>query len=177
MTDPAATPADLPKPRVTARDREFRRLQILARLQEGWSYEAIAWEAGLSRERVRQIIEETIESREVNTSRDHVRLQIMRLDPALRLAAEKVAKGDLRAVDRLLRVLDRLDKYQTTAAAVLRVDDGEDLKVKLLAKFERVAEAHRQAQEAKRALEEAQAEETHPEPDSGKNAHFAFFER
>ena len=166
MTAPA-TPDQPPKPRVTARDRELRRLRILARLQEGWSYEAIASEAGLSRERIRQIVEETIEQREVNRSCDHVRLQMMRLDPALRLAAEQVAAGDLRAVDRLLRVMERLDKYQTMAAAALRFDDGEDLGPKLLAKFERAAEAHRQSEEAKRAAEAAFQTGVSEPPSSG----------
>ena len=106
------------KPRFTAKDRDDRRMRIFARLQEGWSYEAIAAREGLTRERIRQIAAETLAGRSVDASRDHLRLQIARLDPALRLAAEQVAAGDLRAVDRLLRVLDRLDKYQGAAAAM-----------------------------------------------------------
>jgi hypothetical protein len=104
------TPA---RPRVTAADRARRRLRIFTRMQEGWSYEAIAEEEKLSRERIRQIVKQSLDRREVDPSADYLRLQIARLDPALRLAAAKVAAGDLRAIDRLLRVLDRMDKYQS----------------------------------------------------------------
>jgi hypothetical protein len=106
-----------PRPRVTAADRAQRRLRIYARLQEGWSHEAIAAEERLSRERVRQIAKEILDRREVDPDADYLRLQMARLDPALRLAGEKVAAGEVTAIDRLLRVLDRMDKYHGAAAA------------------------------------------------------------
>ncbi len=108
------TPA---RPRATAADRARRRLRIYARLQEGWSHEAIAAEEKLSRERIRQIVKETLDKREIDPDTDYVRLQMARLDPALRLAAEKVSSGELFAIDRLLRVLDRMDKYHSAAAS------------------------------------------------------------
>jgi Mor family transcriptional regulator len=45
--------------RVTAADR----VRIFARMQEGWSYEAIAQEERLSRKRVRQIVKKTLDER------------------------------------------------------------------------------------------------------------------
>ncbi len=71
----------------------------------------------LSRERVRQIVAQSLEEPEGGTRLDHARVQIARLEPALRLAARGVADGELRAIDRLLRVLDRLDKYGAVAEA------------------------------------------------------------
>jgi hypothetical protein len=47
------TPA---RPRVTAADRERRGLRIFARLQEGWSCEALAEAETLLRECIRQIV-------------------------------------------------------------------------------------------------------------------------
>jgi len=94
-------------------------------MQEGWSYEAIAQDERLSRERIRQIVAETPALREIDAVRDHARSQIARLDPALRLAGEKVAAGDLRAIDRLLKGLARLDKYQRGSAARAKADDLE----------------------------------------------------
>ena len=44
-------------------------------------------------------------------------MQIARLEPALRLAARGVADGDLRAIDRLLKVLEILNKYSAVEAA------------------------------------------------------------
>ena len=122
----AAHPATPSKPRRSASDREARRGRIFARLQEGWSYDRIAGAEELTRERVRQIIVETLARRAVDPSREHAILQIARLDPALRLASERIAAGDLRAVDPLLRVLDRLDKYRGVAAALGMEDDDPD---------------------------------------------------
>ncbi|HLH50410.1 MAG TPA: sigma factor-like helix-turn-helix DNA-binding protein [Roseiarcus sp.] len=119
MSDPS-------RPRVTAADRAQRRLRIFARLQAGWSYEAIAQEENLSRERIRQIVKQTLDRREVDPEADFVRLQIARLDPALRLAAEKIAAGDLRAIDRLLRVLDRMDEYHSRDTCQSMTDEEAD---------------------------------------------------
>ena len=120
MPDPAA----VAKPRRTARQREIRRLRIIGRAQQGATYEEIAKDEGLTRERIRQIVVNTLKRRAIEPSPDHTRLQIARLGPALRLAAERVAQRDLRAVEPLMRVLDRLDKYQRMAAA-LRLDQDD----------------------------------------------------
>jgi hypothetical protein len=148
--DASATPASPPKPRRTAQDREVRRRRIFGRLQEGWSYEAIAEEEGLTRERIRQIVAETLGQREVDPSADHNRLQIVRLDPALRLTAEKVAAGDLQAVDRLLRVLARLDRYQSADAIARQNEDPENIKEKLYAKLSNAFQHHDNAVAAER---------------------------
>ena len=134
----SADPSASPRPRRTADDRELRRRRIFARLQEGWSYEAIAEAEDLSRERIRQIIVQTLDQREIDPNRDHTRLQIARLDPALRLAGEAVAKGEIKAIDRLLRVLERLDKYQ--GAAVVVAENEGDARERILAKLSLVDE-------------------------------------
>ena len=96
-----------PADRRPAKDREYRRLRILAMVQAGWSYAAIGKEEGISRERVRQIVAQALEAGAGESKLVHARVQIARLEPALRLAAQTVADGDLAAIDRLLRVLDR----------------------------------------------------------------------
>jgi hypothetical protein len=42
---------------------------------------------------------------------DHKRMQIARLTPALRLAADGVAQGDAKSISLLLKIIDRLDRY------------------------------------------------------------------
>jgi hypothetical protein len=111
--------------RVTAEDREIRRLRIFALRQAGQSYDEIARQENLTSERIRQIVVDNLERRLLDPVRDHARLQIARLDPALRLAADKVTTGDLRAVDRLIKVLDRLDKYQGFAASAADRDEND----------------------------------------------------
>jgi hypothetical protein len=131
-------PSPAPTVRRTAREREQRRIRILAMVQAGFSYEAIARDENLSRERVRQIVAQSLDEREGGTRLDLNRVQIARLEPALRLAARGVADGELRAIDRLLKVLDRLDKYGAVAAATRSEDEGT--REKLLAKLNQMAE-------------------------------------
>ena len=82
--------------------RDLRRLRILASLQAGLSYAAIGRVEGLSRERVRQIVAQALAQGQADSKVDHARVQIARLEPALRLAAGAVAESDLGAIDRLL---------------------------------------------------------------------------
>jgi hypothetical protein len=135
-------PLDLPPPRKrrrTARYREERNCWMFARLQEGWSYDQVAKHENLTRERVRQIINEILGNREADPTRNHTRLQSARLDPALRLAADLVGKGDPRGIDRMLKVLDRLDKYQAKGAYTADAQYGEDVRAKLYAKIRHAA--------------------------------------
>jgi hypothetical protein len=113
-------------------------------MQEGWSYEAIAQAENLSRERIRQIVKESLDERRVDPAKDHTRLQMARLDPALRLAAEKIAEGDLTAIDRLIRVLDRMDKYQSAGAAAEPPESEDDARERILRKLSEI-DSRRQA--------------------------------
>jgi hypothetical protein len=104
-----------------------RKARIYTHLTEGWSYEAIAGVEGLSRERVRQIVKECLEQRTAEPDRDYKRVQAARLDTALRLAAQRVADGELKAIDRLIRVLNQMDKYsEVTPGGPRRREKVED---------------------------------------------------
>jgi hypothetical protein len=164
VTEPAADPdpAAVFHTPPTAADRVARRVRILARLEEGWSYDKIGDMEGLTRERVRQIVVESLRQREVDPSYEHALMQSARLDPALRLAAEKVAEGDLRAVVPMLRVLDRLDKYQAAAIAHRAARETQErtdrsLHQKLNDMFNRIAAAQK-AEEAAAREREAKAD-------------------
>jgi hypothetical protein len=108
-----------------------RQQRIFARLREGWSHDEIAQAETLSRERVRQIVAAALDDREADSGLDHSRLQITRLEPALRLAAERVAAGELRAVDRLLKVLERLAKYEHTVRTKVEYEDAIRIRAEL----------------------------------------------
>jgi hypothetical protein len=60
-----------------------------------------------------------------------------RLAPVMQLAAEAVAAGDVTAIAPYLKVLDRLDRYQTVAGANQAYDD--EARTKLFDKINRVA--------------------------------------
>jgi hypothetical protein len=101
---------------VNAAARAERDARIFTLMQQGWTYDAIAQKEAVSRERVRQIINQTLKSRGGEPDGLHQRLQLARLDPALWLAAAKVAEGDLRAIDKLVRVINQIDKYRARPA-------------------------------------------------------------
>ncbi len=132
-------PASLASPAPSrAAARDLRRLRILACVQAGLSFAEIGRAEGLSRERVRQIVARALDEAGSETRLDHARVQIARLEPALRLAAGAVAEGDLGAIDRLLRVLDRLDKYSAVEGAEAKPDEGA--RTRLLTKLNTMAE-------------------------------------
>ena len=114
-----------------------RRKRIFARLREGASYEEIAGEESVSRERIRQIVSEVLQKRAVDSGADHAKLQLDRLAPLMQLAAEAVAAGDVTAITPYLKVLDRLDRYQTVAVGHQVYDD--EARKKLMDKINRMA--------------------------------------
>ena len=145
----------------SARDRDLRRIRILALVQAGWSYAAIGREEAIWRERAPQIVAQAFEAGESETKLVHARVQIARIEPALRLAARAVADGEHSAIDRLLRVLDRLDRldrYFDVDVADAAYDEGA--REKLIAKLNSMAEnikRHRELHSDAAPLDEADA--------------------
>jgi hypothetical protein len=123
--------------RMGAAGMVLRRRRIFARLREGLSYEEIAHEEGVTSERIRQIVSDELQKRAVDSGADHAKLQLDRLAPVMQLAAEAVAAGDVSAIAPYLKVLDRLDRYQTAAGANQAYDD--EARKKLFDKINRVA--------------------------------------
>ena len=88
--------------RLTAHGRVLRRGRIFARLREGWDYDEIAAQERLTAERVRQIVRQALEKRIIDESAEHAKLQLARLQPAMRLAGEAIADGDVTAIAPLM---------------------------------------------------------------------------
>jgi DNA-binding CsgD family transcriptional regulator len=116
----------------------IRRKRIFARLREGMAYEEIAALEGVTTERIRQIVADVLQRRAVDSGADHAKLQLGRLAPALQIAAEAVAAGDVSAIAPYLKVIDRLDRYQAVAGAHQEYDD--EARKKLMDKINRLAE-------------------------------------
>jgi hypothetical protein len=121
------------KRRLAARGKVLRRARIFARLREGWAYDEIAEDEGVTAERIRQIVREALAKRLLDEETDHAKLQLARLQPAMRIASEAVADGHFSAINPLLKVLDRLDRYQRTAKVNQVYDD--DARQRLLDKL------------------------------------------
>jgi hypothetical protein len=124
--------------RPNAHGKMQRRKRIFARLRDGASYEEIASEEHLTATRIRQIVSEVLQKRAVDSGADHAKLQLDRLAPAIQLAAEAIAAGDISAITPYLKALDRLDRYQTVASANQAYDD--EARKKLMEKINRMAE-------------------------------------
>src|SRR5580658_5652174 len=104
-----------PRKRHTKFSRAARAKRILEQLREGWAYDDIAREEGLTARRVRQIVAQFIKTREALGDATHAHMQIDRLSRAMRVASDALAQGDIRAIGPFIRVTDRLDRYQALA--------------------------------------------------------------
>ena len=124
--------------RLGAHGLMFRRRRIFASLREGYTYDEIAAEEGVSPSRIRQIVSQELQRRAVDSGAEHAKLQLDRLAPAIQLAAEGIAAGDISAITPYLKALDRLDRYQAVASANQVYDD--EARKKLMDKINRMAE-------------------------------------
>jgi hypothetical protein len=123
--------------RLGAHGMMFRRRRIFASLREGFTYDEIAADEGVSPSRIRQIVSKELQQRGVDSGAEHAKLQLDRLAPAIQLAAEAIAGGDVSAITPYLKALDRLDRYQTVATANQVYDD--EARKKLMDKINRMA--------------------------------------
>jgi hypothetical protein len=114
--------------------RAARTRRMLDCLREGWSYRDVASVEGLSERRVRQIVAGHVRRCEPVDEDIHAALQIERLSFAVKIAGEKLATGDIRAIAPFIKAIDRLDVYQTRArkAAPRRPEAADALVVKAL---------------------------------------------
>ncbi len=126
------------KRRLNTYGRMLRRDRIFEQLRQGFAYDEIAREEGVSPERIRQIVSETLQKRSVDTAADHAKLQLARLERVMVLAAEALGRGELKAGPLYLKTIDRLDRYQKAAGVIQRDDD--EIRERLLAKINRLAE-------------------------------------
>jgi hypothetical protein len=124
--------------RLGAHGMMFRRRRIFAQLREGFTYDEIAAEEGVSTSRIRQIVSQELQQRGVDSGAEHAKLQLDRLAPAVQLGAQGIASGDLSAITPYLKALDRLDRYQTVASAEQVYDD--EARKKLMDRVNQIAE-------------------------------------
>jgi hypothetical protein len=85
--------------------------RILVALLAGEGVDAIAEKEGLSRRRIETMLRNELKRRWVAPAEDYARLQIVRLERMTARLAAKAERGDLPAIDRMLKILDRLDRY------------------------------------------------------------------
>ena len=101
--------------REAARERREERARlrsdILDLVVSGYAYETIADKLKLSVKTVRRTTAGAIEKRRVDSGAHYVHLQVLQLTKAMRVVDLNLEKGDLKAVEPLLKVIAQLDKY------------------------------------------------------------------
>src|SRR5271169_5610898 len=113
-----APPAAETAPRIALRRKTAdQRLRIQERLAMGLTVAHVARVEQLTVRRVRQIIAETLASREIDPPAGFVQFQIARLSEAMIVARTMMMQGNLRAMDRLIRLTSELDRYHGFALA------------------------------------------------------------
>jgi hypothetical protein len=163
-----------PRRRQTQFTRLARTKRILERLRQGWAYDEVAAEEQLTERRVRQIVTEFLKEREAVSDAAHAQIQIDRLGRAMRVAGDALARGDIRAISPLIRVMDRLDRYQTlmeTAPRPKTVDQRAADRIvmdSLVARVKRMALEEGPRREAPEG--DATASGPPPEPDGNSAA-------
>ena len=84
---------------------------VLNQLMTGQSVDKIGESRNLTRMCIERILRKELKALSIRPARDYAKLQIRRLEAVVDRLTVKANEGDLAATDRLLRILDRLDRY------------------------------------------------------------------
>ncbi len=120
--------------------RPTRGRRMLAALIDGVSLDAIAAEEKLPVKRVETIVRDELSWRWVAPIADFAKIQIARLENLCLQVMDRIESGELAAVDRALKIFDRLDRYHGFSRASPALEPyGEEERERLLAKLNAVA--------------------------------------
>ena len=132
MPDPLkAAPAaagNPPAPTRAARLAKFKREQLIVDfLNRGVSVAAIAAEIGVGEKRMRAIIREILARRMPHPPEEFVAIQVSRLNEAMLIAFSAMSPSNLKAVDRVVKIVRELDRYGGAFAAAWRRPEASRL--------------------------------------------------
>jgi hypothetical protein len=110
--------------------------RVLASLVAGGGVDEISAAERLTRKRTENILREALRGRWIAPAEEFARLQIARLERMIAKLVDRLQKGDLEAIDRALKIVDRLDRYHGfTKAKRLPEQYGEEERARLLQKI------------------------------------------
>jgi DNA-binding CsgD family transcriptional regulator len=95
----------------TRRKSAARERRIISLLNVGASIGEIAAQEGLSLKRMRNLVREILAQRMPQPPAEFVALQISRLSEALLVSYSAMSGANLKAVDRVVRIVRELDRY------------------------------------------------------------------
>src|SRR3984957_11787853 len=97
--------------RATKRELALRDLRFIEKLAAGATIEEIAASEGISIKWARERKAALLASRVIDTPHEFIKLQIRRLSEAMLVSYSAMSNGDLRAVDKVIKVARELDRY------------------------------------------------------------------
>ena len=101
--------------------------------------DAIAEEEDLATPEVEMVVREELGRRWSVSITDFVKIQIARLDRLCLVALDQAQRGELKAIDRALKIFDRLDRYHGFSQAKPVIKPyGEEERQRLHAKIESI---------------------------------------
>lgn len=103
--------------RVTKLELAKRDARIIERLAAGLMIEEIALREGVSARRVRERVSAILARRAHDSPGEFAQMQIRRLSEAMLVAYSAMSGGNLKAVDRVVRIVRELDRYHGFAFA------------------------------------------------------------
>lgn len=118
------------------RSRTSLAQRVLASLVAGAGLDEIGAAERLTRKRTENILREALRGRWVAPAEEFARLQIARLERMIAKLVGRLQQGDLEAIDRALKIVDRLDRYHGfTKGKRLPEQYGEEERARLLKKI------------------------------------------
>ena len=107
-SDRPEAPATGQKGRTKGRERRDVLFELVV---SGFSHHEIAEEMGISARTVRRIVDSAVAERRLDAPDRYVRVQVARLTKALKLADNRIEKGDLRALAPYAKLIAAMDRY------------------------------------------------------------------
>jgi hypothetical protein len=133
------TDANLPTR--SKRSRVTRAQRVLASLIAGAGIDEIGAAERLTRKRTENILRQELRNRWIAPADDFAKLQIARLEQMILKLLDRLQNGDLKAIDRALKIVDRLDRYHGfTKATRIPEQYGEEERARLLKKINEIAD-------------------------------------
>ena len=134
------------------RARISRGPAALAAMLDGASFAEIAAAQGVTAKKVEQLVRGELRKRWIAPAQDYARLQIARLEAIAGTLKDRARKGDLRTIDRMLKVMDRLDRYHGFTKLIALATDLKETRARgLSSNSRRPAARPRAANETGRA--------------------------
>jgi hypothetical protein len=115
--------------------------RVFASLVRGIGLDAIGAEEKVSDKTVQATVQEEFDRRRVPAIADFAKLQIARLENLAQRLSDSIERAELEAFDRMLKIIDRLDRYHGfTRASPAAEPYGEEERARLLAKINAIAD-------------------------------------